>query len=150
MKYNMTLDINSKENAITNNVTLHIFVSMIKLADNRVYLRASSHRHARHDTDRTVLLCLVWPCELSRPTAGAFCVWSVSECRGAQCDRRTHSDVQRICPAVSSHRHTRQDMTVAPASRPPQLLRKPGSDRPHSTTLYATHNVNTLWTTAYD
>ena len=81
MKYNMTLDINSKENAITNNVTLHIFVSMIKLADNRVYLRASSHRHARHNTDRTVLLCLVWRCELSRPDrqTGAFCVWSVSE-----------------------------------------------------------------------
>jgi len=30
---------------------------------------SSSHRHARHDADRTVLSCLVWRCERSRPTA---------------------------------------------------------------------------------
>ena len=37
---------------------------------------SSFNRHARHDTDRTVLSCLVWWCELSRPDrqAGAFCV----------------------------------------------------------------------------
>ena len=28
---------------------------------------ANSHRHDRHDTDTTVLSCLVWRCELSRP-----------------------------------------------------------------------------------
>jgi len=50
----------------------------------------------------------------------AFCVWPA-----AQCDRRTHSDAERTCPAASSHRHTRQDKTVAPASRPPPW-RKPG------------------------
>jgi len=39
------------------------------------------HCHARHDTDMTVLSCLVWRCELSRPDSqtGAFCVRSVSE-----------------------------------------------------------------------
>jgi len=29
-------------------------------------VKANSHRHARHDTDRSVLSCLVWRCELSR------------------------------------------------------------------------------------
>ena len=38
----------------------------------------------RHDTDGTVLSCLVWRCELSRPDrhTGAFCVGSASECVG--------------------------------------------------------------------
>ena len=37
---------------------------------------ADSHRHTRHDTDRTVLSFLVWRCELSRPDrpTSAFCV----------------------------------------------------------------------------
>jgi len=45
---------------------------------------SNSHGHARHDTDKTVLSCLVWPCELSRPDrqTGAFCVGSASECVG--------------------------------------------------------------------
>jgi len=49
-----------------------------------VLLKANSHRNARHDRDRTVLSCLVWRCELSRPDrqTGAFCVRSVSECVG--------------------------------------------------------------------
>jgi len=44
-------------------------------------LKANSHCHARYDTHRTVLSCLVWWCELSRldRQTGAFCVWSVSE-----------------------------------------------------------------------
>ena len=49
----------------------------------RTDLKANSHRRARHDTDTTVLSSLVWwRCELSRPDsqAGAFCVWSASEC----------------------------------------------------------------------
>ena len=43
-----------------------------------------SHRRSRHDTDTTVLSCLLWRRELSRPDrqTGAFCVWSVSECVG--------------------------------------------------------------------
>jgi len=82
-------------------------------------LKANSHRVARHDTDWTVLSCLVWRCELSRPTDRCvLCLLCVGVCRAAQCDRRTHSDAERICPAVNSHRHTRQDKTVAPASRP--------------------------------
>ena len=38
----------------------------------------------RHDTDGTVLSCLVWRCEKSRPDrhTGAFCVGSASECVG--------------------------------------------------------------------
>jgi len=59
-----------------------------------VSVKASSHRHTRQDTDRTVLSCLVWRCELSRPTARQ--VRSASECVGrrrhCRCDRRTHSD----------------------------------------------------------
>ena len=41
---------------------------------SKVRVKADSHRHARHDTDRTVLSCLVWRCELSRPDrqTGAF------------------------------------------------------------------------------
>ena len=44
---------------------------------------SNSHRHTRHDTDRTVLSCLVWLCELSRPdrTTSAF---SVGVCRAEQ------------------------------------------------------------------
>jgi len=47
-------------------------------------IKDNSHRHARHDTDRTVLSCLAWRCELSRPDrrTGGLCVWSVSECVG--------------------------------------------------------------------
>ena len=64
--------------------------------------KASSHHHARHDTDRTVLSCLVWRCELNRPDSqtGAFC-FRVR--RAAQCDRRTHSDAERTCLAANSH-----------------------------------------------
>ena len=54
-----------------------------------VSVEANLHRHARHDTDRTVLSCLVWRCEFSRPyrQTSAF---SVGVCRAAQCDRWTH------------------------------------------------------------
>ena len=44
----------------------------------------------------------------------------------AQCDRLTHSDAERTCPVVNSHRHTRHDKTVAPACRPPPPRRRPG------------------------
>jgi len=88
--------------------------------------KTNCHRHARHDgADRTVLSCLVWQCELSRPDCprSAICV---KVCRAAQCDLRTHSNAERTCPAVNSHRHTRQDKTAAPASRPPPPRRRPG------------------------
>ena len=51
--------------------------------------------HARHNTDRTVLLCLVWRCELSRPDSqtGAFRVWSALECV-----RRSHCAAGRTAP----------------------------------------------------
>ena len=47
-------------------------------------IRPTHIANARHDEDRTVLSCLVWRCELSRPDSqtGAFCVRSVSECVG--------------------------------------------------------------------
>ena len=89
------------------------------------YVPPSSRRHARHDTDKTVLSCLLWRCEFIRPDrqTSAFCV---AVCRAAQCDRRTHSDGERTCPTVNSHRHTRRDKTVAPACRPPPQRRRPG------------------------
>jgi len=37
------------------------------IQNDSVTVKADSHRHARHDTDRTVLSCLVWWCKLSRP-----------------------------------------------------------------------------------
>ena len=50
--------------------------------------------------DTTVLSCLVWRCELSRPDrpTGAFCVWSVSECV-----RRSHC-AARHTPTQTRHR----------------------------------------------
>ena len=54
-----------------------------------------------------------------------LCLVCVGVRPAAQCGRRTHSDAERTCPAVSSHRHTRHDKTVAPACRPPPR-RRPG------------------------
>ena len=71
---------------------------------------ANLQRHARHDTDRTVLSCLAWRCELSRLDrhTGAFCV---GVCRAARCDRWTHSDAERTCWTVGSTQFTPPDMT---------------------------------------
>jgi len=65
-------------------------------------LKDNSHRHARHDTDMTVLSYLIWWCELSRLDCqtGAFCV---GVCRSALRDRRAHSDAERTCRADSIH-----------------------------------------------
>ena len=41
---------------------------------------SNSHRHTRHDADRTVLSCLLWRCELSRPYR-PISVFSVRVCR---------------------------------------------------------------------
>ena len=77
---------------------------------------SNSHRHTRHDTDRTVLWCLVWRCELSRPER------SVSECVGrhrhCRCDRRTHSDAERTCRAVGQTQFTPPDTTQTALSCP--------------------------------
>jgi len=56
-------------------------------------IKANWHRlHARHDTDRTVLSCLVWT-ESARPTDRCvLCLVCVGVRRAAQCDRWTHSD----------------------------------------------------------
>ena len=63
--------------------------------------------HAGHDTDRTVLSCLVWRCELSRPDSqtGAFCVCSVSECFRRCSATAGRTPTQNAL--VSSHCHTR-------------------------------------------
>jgi len=36
-------------------------------SEHTLAVLSNSHRHARYDSDRTVLSCLVWRCELSRP-----------------------------------------------------------------------------------
>ena len=61
-------------------------------------LKASSHRHAGHDTDTTVSSRLVWRCELSRPDrqTGAFCV-CVAVCRAA---RSPYSIAERRVPEL--------------------------------------------------
>jgi len=58
------------------------------------------HTAKSHTTDRTVLSCLLWRCELSRldRQTGAFCVWSVSECVG-----RRSATAERTCRADSIH-----------------------------------------------
>ena len=95
-------------------------------------LKANSHCRVRHDTDRTVLLCLAWRCELSRPDsqAGAFCVWSVSECVGRRSMTAGHTQTQNVLVGrsrrLSGHRHNRLDKTVTPACRPPPPRRRPG------------------------
>ena len=61
-----------------------------------------------------------------QPYRCVLCLVCVGVCPAAQCDRRTHSDAERICPVVKSHRHTRQDKTAAPAYRPPPPRRRPG------------------------
>ena len=70
--------------------------------------KANSHRHARHDTDRTVLSCLMWRREPSRfdRQTGAFCVWSVSECVGSAVrppDALRRRTAERTCRADSIH-----------------------------------------------
>jgi len=77
-----------------------------------VSVEANLHRHARHDTDRTVLSCLVWRCELSRPDSQTS-AFSVGVCLAAQCDRWTHSEAERNCRAVISHRQTRHSLVVS-------------------------------------
>ena len=62
-------------------------------------------------TDRTVLSCLLWRCELSRPDRPTS-AFSVGVCRVAQCDRRTHSDAERTCRADSIHTRHDTDRTV--------------------------------------
>ena len=77
-------------------------------------VKASSHRHAGHDTNRTVLSCLVWRCELSRPDSqtGAFCVWSVSECVGRHSATAGRTLTQNAL--VRRSVHTRHDKTRLP------------------------------------
>ena len=117
-------------------------------------VKANSHRHARHDTDRTVSSCPVWRCELSRTARQVRSISGLhrSVSSGAV---RPPDDAERTCPAVNSHSHTRQDKTVTPACRPPPRRGQAGSyaqppDRLHAATLYATQNVNTMWTVAYN
>jgi len=63
---------------------------------------------SRHDTDRTVLSCLVWRCELSRPDrpTGAFCVWSVSECVGRRSATAGRTPTQNALVRRSIHTAT--------------------------------------------
>jgi len=79
-------------------------------------LGANSHRHARHDKDRTVLSCLLWRCELSRPDrqTGAFCVWSVSECveRRSATAGRTRAQNAFVGRPIHTARHDRQHCLV--------------------------------------
>ena len=79
---------------------------------------ANSHRHDRHDTDKTVLLRLVWRCEVSRPDRPTS-AFSVGVCRAAQAlpvrppdalRRRTHLSGGRA-GSIHTARHDR-DRTV--------------------------------------
>ena len=83
-----------------------------------LFLRANSRRHTRHDTDRTVLSCLVWRRESSRPDRPTS-AFSVGVCRAAQAvpvrppdalRRRTHLSGGRA-GSIHTARHDR-DRTV--------------------------------------
>ena len=71
-------------------------------------VKANSHRHARHDTGRTVSSCLVWRCELSRPDrqTGAFCVCFVSECVGRRSATAGRTPTQNALVRRSIHTAT--------------------------------------------
>jgi len=63
------------------------------------HVNKNSHRHTRHDTDRTVLWCLVWLCELSRldGQTDAFCLVCVGVWRSATA-RRTPTQNALVRP----------------------------------------------------
>ena len=83
------------------NWSLNMFRSIVQ------FTLAHQTRH------RTVLSCMVWRCELSRPTTRQ--VRSASECVGRRrhclCDRRTHSDAERTCQTVGRTQFTPPDTT---------------------------------------
>jgi len=76
----------------------------------------TSPRQTRHRLNCFVVSGLVWRCELSRPDRCVLCLVYVGVSSGTM---RPPDALRRSCPAVSSHRYTRQDKTVAPACRPP-------------------------------
>jgi len=80
---------------------------------------------ATTQTAWTVLSCLVWWCELSRPDrqTGAFFVWSVSECVGRRSATAGRTPTQNALARRSIHTAT-PDKTVAPACRPPPRRRQ--------------------------
>ena len=79
---------------------------------------------------------------------------------------RETEEASKLCAIVSTRQtvgahpflaHARHDKTVVPACRPPPPRRRPGRQlrlaaRPptRSDVVYATRNVNMLWTAAYD
>ena len=80
-----------------------------------VTVKANAHRHARHDTDRTVLSCLVW--RLDRQ--GAFCVWSVSGGAVRPPDalrRRTHLSGGQFTPPHQTRQDSRACLSTAAAA----------------------------------
>ena len=117
-------------------------------------VKANSHRHARHDTDRTVSSCPVWRRELSRTARQVRSISGLhrSVSSGAV---RPPDDAERTCPAVNSHSHTKQDKTVTPACRPPPRRRpgrqlRPAARPPTRSDVVRRENVNTMWTVAYN
>jgi len=84
--------------------------SRLSLTENLKSKSSNSHRHTRHDNDRTVLSCLVCQCELSRPDK---CVQrrSVSggaDTAGATAGRTpTQNALVRRSGRLHSHRPTR-------------------------------------------
>jgi len=88
-------------------------------------IKANLHRHDTDCMDCFIVSGVaVWIESARQPDRCVLCLVCVGVCRAAQCDRRTHSDAERTCPAVNSHRHTRQDKTAAPACRPPPPRRR--------------------------
>jgi len=78
---------------------------------------SNSRRHTRHNTDRTILSCLVWRCELSRPDRRQVC--SALKCDGQRSvsTGHTHTPTQNALFWRSSR--TRHDKTLTLACRPP-------------------------------
>ena len=92
------------------------------VGNNRPHLKANSHRHARHDTDKTVLSRLVSRCELSRPDSQTM--RSVSDLCRSVSDGAVRPPGALVGPTQFTP--PVRDKTVAPACRPPPPRRRPG------------------------
>ena len=101
---------------------------------------SNSHRCTRHDTDSTVLSCLVWRCELSRPDhpTSAF---SVGVCRAVQTlavrppdalRRRTHLSGRQLTPPHQTRQDRRACLSTAAVATQARQAATPSRPTAHT------------------
>ena len=101
---------------------------------------SNSRRHTRHNTDRTILSCLVWRCELSRPDRRQVWRWSVTGSEVWAPDTHTHSDAKCTFLAVKPHQtwqdsHACLSTAAATQSRQAAIPSCLLTNRPQAATL---------------